>query len=203
LSTVGNGADKNDAVGNAVPSVPHTDVAGIPHTGVPTIPHADIPSVPSIHIPQNATIITPTEIGKIIIECWNKMSEIDENVSTDKFCLMPNHIHGIIIIKNQPVIYVDDEVDINTKCNGIQTERLGLQAERRGRRSLRGVVRGFKSVTTRRYNHIFAGDRNGLWQSSYYDRVIRNKKEYEKIAEYIENNPKNWQMDKHYKYVAI
>ncbi len=157
-------------VGNAVPGVP--------------------PDCPT------ATVL-PTEIGKMVIECWNKMSDVDENVSTDRFCLMPNHIHGIIIIKNQPpALDFNDNSDISENHRTF-SGCLGQVAERRGRRSLQDLVRGFKSVTTRGYNKMVSNCHNGLWQKSYYDRIIRNADEYRKITEYIENNPQQWKTDRH------
>ena len=124
-------------------------------------------------VPQK---MIPTAIGEIVLRSWAKMSEIDKNIETDWFCLMPNHIHGIIIIKNQP--QTNDE------------------AERRGRRSLHSLVRGFKSSVTREYNKFVAeNERNKLWQKSFYDEIIRNKKAYDEISEYIFKNPAKWEED--------
>ena len=89
---------------------------------------------------------------------------------------MPNHIHGIIIIKNQDT--ASDE------------------SERRGRRSLQLVVRGFKSVVTREYNKTVSEEkRNKLWQKSFYDEIIRNQKAYDEISKYIFENPIKWKED--------
>lgn len=145
-------------------------------------------------VPQSVPIVIPTAIGKMVIECWEKISQVEENISTDCFCLMPNHIHGIIVIENQPVE--------NGNCNSINCGGfIGLHrgrrfdgTERRGRRSLPEVVRGFKSVTTRLYNKMGG---NILWQKSYYEHIIRNEIEYKKIAAYIENNPAKWDIDCH------
>ena len=104
------------------------------------------------------------------------MSEFDPNIKTDWFCIMPNHIHGIIVIKNQ------------TATNDA--------AERRGRRSLQSVVRGFKSAVTREYNKLVPEEkRNKLWQKSFYDEIIRNQAAYDKISKYIYENPMNWELD--------
>ena len=89
-----------------------------------------VPSVP----PQ----IKPTKIGKIVLSAWGKLSEIDENIETDCFCLMPNHIHAIVVIKNQEK----------------------LTTERWGQRSLQSIIRGFKSVTTRQYNKLVSNSYN-------------------------------------------
>ena len=65
--------------------------------------------------------VLPNEVGKIIVECWNNINEIYDNVTTDAFCLMPNHVHGIIVIEK------------------------GGQ----GRPPLQKILQGYKSVSTR------------------------------------------------------
>ncbi len=167
-------------VGNAVPGVPQS-VPGVPQPF-------------NVPISQSVPIVIPTAIGKMVIECWEKMAQIDENICTDCFCLMPNHIHGIIVIENQSAE--------NGNCNAINrgefdgTQRRGQfhGTERRGRRSLQEMVRGFKSVTTRLYNKMGG---NVLWQQSFHEHIIRNEIEYNKIAAYIENNPAKWDIDCH------
>lgn len=119
--------------------------------------------------PVRQSVMKANEIGRMIYQCWNKTNEIYKNVRTDVFCLMPNHIHGIIIISEK---------------NG------------QSHPSLSKIIQGFKSVTTRlcfKYNH------KTLWQRNYYDRIIRNQEEYEKIYEYIETNPLKWKEDEYYK----
>lgn len=110
-----------------------------------------------------------TPIGKAIERAWNRINDVDSNFKTDYFRIMPNHIHGIIIIENQ-------EADVS-------------DAERRGRRSLPDIVRGFKSATTREYNKLVPEkDRNKLWQSSFYDEIIKNEQMLFEARKYIEFN---------------
>ena len=90
---------------------------------------------------------------------------------------MPDHIHGIIFIDNSDVI-TDPKGDYDFQVQ-----------ERRGRRSLQGLVKDFKSVTTRQYKSMF-GVEDSLWQDSYYDAVIRSQEQYVEIWNYIENNPR-------------
>jgi REP element-mobilizing transposase RayT len=66
-------------------------------------------------------VMTTNEIGKIVVDCWNRINDIYDNVTTDAFCIMPNHIHGIIVINE------------------------GGQ----GRPPLHKIIQGFKSVTAR------------------------------------------------------
>lgn len=136
-----------------------------------------VPGVPNVSGNENQMV--PTEIGKIVLEAWDKMSRIDSNIKTDYFCLMPNHIHGIIVIENQP--FTENE------------------EERRRRRSIHDLVRGFKSVTTREYNKIVSNnEKNLLWQSSFYDEIIKNEDMLYETRRYIDENPMKWQDDKLY-----
>ena len=115
-----------------------------------------------------------TEVGRMVKDSWEKISQIDESIKTDVFCIMPNHIHGIIVIENKDFF-----------------------AERRGRRSLHSLVSGFKSVTTRRYNKI-TNNCESLWQSSFYDTVIRDESQLYEIRKYITYNHIKWNQDKYF-----
>lgn len=140
----------------------------------------------ALGVPLN-TPFEPTTIGSKIIECWNNISVLYENIETDEFCLMPNHIHGIIIINNK-----SEEVSIKVE------KKYGFEFDH-GNISLQGIIRGFKSVTTRHHNKIVnMTEKNTLWQKSYYEHIIRNETELHKIREYIVNNQLKWSEDKYY-----
>ena len=135
----------------------------------------------------NDALIVPSEIGSKVVECWNNIALLNENIEIDVFCLMPNHIHGIIIIENQlPEI-------VCKKKYGFET------TERRGRRSLQNIIRDFKSVTTRHYNKLVSMElKNTLWQRSYYEHIIRDEQDLNDIREYIGNNPEKWLDDEYF-----
>ena len=88
-------------------------------------------------------------------------------------------IHGIILMDNPDVI-TDPKGDYDFQVQ-----------ERRGRRSLQGLIKDFKSVTTRQYKTMFQVNES-LWQDSFYDTVIRSQEQYNEIRNYIENNPRKW-----------
>lgn len=68
-----------------------------------------------------------------------------------------------------------------------------------GNAVLQSLVAGFKSVTTREYNKLLNnGKTDSLWQSSFYDMVIRNEEQLFEIRNYIFENPIKWEMDKYY-----
>ena len=133
------------------------------------------------------TIFEPTPIGSKIIDCWNNICLLYKNIDTDEFCLMPNHIHGIIIIGNK------------AENESIKTEKkYGFENEQ-GNNSLQSIIRGFKSITTRHYNKLVNDSmKNTLWQKSYYEHIIRNEAELHKTREYIVNNQLKWSQDKYY-----
>ena len=104
--------------------------------------------------------IIPTPIGQMVVDCLLRMPEIEHNLKIDCFGLMPDHIHAVILINDA---YTDEHRPAN-------------DAERRGRPSLQELIRGFKSTTTRLYKKNISEDRkNTLWQSSFYDEIIRNE----------------------------
>ena len=88
-------------------------------------------------------------------------------VSIDKYVVMPNHIHAIVVIDN------------------------GIDAE--NKTSLINIVGQYKAGVSRKIHTLC--DIQLIWQRSFHDRVIRNQKEYEKIWMYIETNPLRWNKD--------
>ena len=120
------------------------------------------------HISTHGPIMRVNEVGKVIQECWDKINGIYDNVRTDAFCLMPNHIHGIIAI---------------------------YEADGQSRPSLPKIIQGFKSITTRM---CFKFNYKTIWQGSFYDHIIRDEDDYKRIYEYIDTNQIKWEIDKYY-----
>ena len=118
-------------------------------------------------------VIKPSDIGKIVLSCWQKMEEVSPYIKLDYYCLMSNHLHGIIQIKNDIV--------------GGQTPPLQQT-------TLGNIIAFFKYKTTKQVNSD-----TPLWQRNYYEHIIRNHQAYEEIAAYIIENPINWRNDKLYK----
>ena len=140
----------------------------------------------ALDVPLN-TIFEPTPIGTNIIECWNNISLLYEDIEIDEFCIMTNHIHGIIIINNK----------LEEKY--IKVERKYGFENVQEKNSLQSIIRGFKSVTTRHHNKMVNDtEKNTLWQKSYYEHIIRNETELHNIREYIVNNQLKWSEDKYY-----
>jgi len=140
-------------------------------------------------------------LGKIVEQQWIKTIDIrpDMNLSLGEFIVMPNHFHGIIFIgENEYNGGTDAMRRRRDAMHGVSTtttetttgNKFGPQSK-----NLASIVRGFKSAVTTwaRKHHITFN-----WQSRYHDHIIRNTTEYNRIANYILNNPANWQEDKFY-----
>lgn len=133
-------------------------------------------------------------IGEIAFHEWMKTAAIrpDMNLILGAFVVMPNHVHGIIIIGDN-------------EYNGVETPCMAsLRSDQKNQftqfgpqyKNVASIIRGYKSSVTTHARKMGDGPFN--WQPLYHDHIIRNQEEYERIAAYIENNPFNWKEDKFY-----
>lgn len=118
-----------------------------------------------------------TIIGQIIKSNWISITTHYDNVDIGEFIIMPNHIHGIIEIRNGA------------------TNRVPAK----GTPTLGNIVGSFKSKCVNEYlKYIKDNDLNDIakiWQRNYYEEIIRDDKSLQRITEYIRNNPQNWCFD--------
>ena len=96
---------------------------------------------------------------------------------------MPNHIHGIMVIRDQSGVV------------GAHGRAPLPQTPHRQPRSLGSFVAGFKSAATKRINVIRGTPGQSVWQRNYYERVIRTDAELNHIRQYIADNPAYWDED--------
>ncbi len=112
-----------------------------------------------------------TEYGKIANDELMLINSRYPDVSVDKYVIMPNHIHIVFIIN-------------------------GEAAGASPRPTVMDVVCAYKSLTTKKCKKLKPIKK--LFQTSFYEHVIRNRDDYEEVARYIENNPITWQYDELY-----
>ena len=135
---------------------------------------------PLINKNNNLSKIKLNQNGKIIDEIWKTLS-IHHNVILDEFVIMPDHIHFILVIKNK-----------NYKLNYIKADiKNTIKGESRLAPTLGWIIGIFKTETTKRINKLNETPGIKLWQRNYYERIIRNEKEYLMIKKYIKDNPIN------------
>ncbi len=122
------------------------------------------------------------EYGLVVQQEWIQTGTMRSNVTLDEFTIMPNHLHGILIIHDERK---------GTLQRAPTTERFGKPVSN----SIPTIVRLFKSSVTKQINQIRNHPGLPVWQRNYYERVVRNEKELFKIREYIQNNPMQWDID--------
>jgi len=112
--------------------------------------------------------------GKFAERYWNEIPNHYKNVEIDEFIIMPNHIHGIVIIVG------------NAYMRSLQD---------RTKMPLSRIIQQYKSSVTREINS-FQNDFCFKWHKSFYDHIIKHEKTLNNIREYITNNPLKWDSDK-------
>ncbi len=180
--------------------------------------------------------------GRIIEKFWTELNNNHLGIKLDDFIIMPNHIHGIIVlhgniktinktdhnnvetirgvetihdvdhnnvekIRDVETIHGVDHNNVET-IRGVETiHELSLREKNdknidnrviRRKMLIPKIIGRFKMQTTKEINIIQKTIGNKLWQSGYYDRIIRNENELRNIKKYIKNNPKKWESDLNY-----
>jgi len=131
----------------------------------------------------------PSEAGSIVQATWNALPEHYPHVALDSFVLMPNHMHGIIVIMRRD--------DINHRRGGFQTRPYTAEEHLVPTpQGLPEIVRAFKTFSSRRINQACGTLGAKVWQRNYWERIIRDDEELAGIREYIQNNPARWDLDK-------
>jgi putative transposase len=166
-----NGA-KNDGAKNDVVIQNETDFGnddGEPQIGRPQGP------APTVARNGDAPKFILNDAGKMVEIEWLKLTERFPNIELHEFVVMPNHFHGILQI-------------VDVAAAG---------------KTVGDMMDAFKSITTVEYIHgvktlDWEKFNRKLWQRNYYEHIIRDEKSYQRISEYIINNPYKWKDDKFY-----
>ncbi len=150
--------------------------------------------------------------GKIVAEEWQRTGKLRDGVSLDAFIVMPDHVHGLVWICHSDDDQ-EEETDVNSRNEGGRSKRKGretcqsrkeirevhlaktsqelppgLEKQRAG--TLSTIIGCFKAAVTRRINEKRNTPGETVWQSSFHDHIVRNRKELHRIRRYIRTNPK-------------
>jgi len=127
--------------------------------------------------------------GRIVQSCWEQIPTHFPHVGVDAYVIMPNHIHGILLIYN-------DHTKVGAQHAAPLQNNIKKPNQKVEPGSLGAIVRSFKSAVTRQVRREM--NLTTIWQRNYYEHIIRNPVDYEKITAYILDNPRNWQDDEEY-----
>ncbi|MBU4252305.1 MAG: transposase [Candidatus Omnitrophica bacterium] len=137
--------------------------------------------------------MTLNDVGIMVENNWNKLKQRFQFVDLDEFIVMPNHLHGVIVIVGAPLVGAQNG-DVIADDDGATT---------RVAPTLGDIIGAFKSITTNEYirnvkNENWLPFDEYFWQRNYYEHVIRNDNDLNRIREYIVNNPVQWKEDEYY-----
>ncbi len=118
--------------------------------------------------------------GRIALQCWYALPEHFPKLQLDEFVVMPNHIHGIVVIRDDPMVAANVIRRFGTAVPG----------------SIPTVVRSLKSAITRGVNRTRNTIGAKVWQRGYWEHVVRDEAELRRIQSYIARNPEKWESDR-------
>ena len=154
------------------------------------------------------------EIGQIIIDCWNHIPQHFPSVELYEYVVMPNHMHGIIawgIPKPEdphpPKIAEARSPRLSQIATPFEnTKNVGARSPRPLKNnlnrinetpsfSLGKIIAYFKYQSTKRINQRYNTPGMRLWQKNYYDHIVRDDPDLQRLREYIQINPMKWELD--------
>ncbi len=150
------------------------------------------------------------QFGQLVASHWQNLAQHHSTLNVDKFVIMPNHIHGILILKDgqakhnefvgagladppvathnasspKPALLLQNVAPLSSK-NVATTQRYSISE----------IIRGFKTFSARRINQIRRSPGVPVWQRNYYEHIIRDETASSTIRRYVANNPKSWKAD--------
>jgi len=152
-----------------------------------------------------------SHIGLLADVCWYEIKNHAKNIRLDAFQVMPNHIHGILILDGNERETIDPvHDDVKTTRDVETTHALSLQQsqqqpppqsqsqgqkrfQHQGSNTISSIIGSYKSAVTKHAHRLgFEFE----WQDRFHDIIIRNEELYSRITDYINNNPAKWEEDK-------
>jgi putative transposase len=137
------------------------------------------------------------DAGCIVKQCWDNIPAHFSHVELDEFIVMPNHVHGIIVIVGAQFIAPcgtitpsNHNATNNDKNHGAMKQGAINRAPTIGE-----IVRVFKARCTHAINQTHNTPGHPVWQRNYYEHIIRDDEEINRIREYIIENPAKWTKD--------
>jgi hypothetical protein len=154
-------------------------------------------------------------VGVIANVLWYEILHHAKNVELGEFVVMPNHIHGIIILNGNNPPWTMESIDRpvgsrhalspqsipQQSTDGLIDEPNTPESEKTigqkrfqnpGKNTISSIVGSYKSAVTKYANRMYLPF---AWQSLFHDRIIRDSRSFQNISVYIQNNPQNWKED--------
>ena len=147
-----------------------------------------------------------SDLGKTAENCWREIPRHFPFVKLDEFVIMPNHVHGIIVIEKPMICNVSAKSGESNETHTAQQSDVSQQTREPNTphepvsnfgpqsKNIASIIRGFKiGVTKYAVNNNIPFE----WQGRYYDHIIRDENDLNRIRKYIIENPSKWKMDEY------
>jgi putative transposase len=120
-------------------------------------------------------------LGYIAFTCWQAIPNHFSHVELDAFVIMPNHLHGILVIRDT-LVGATHASPLHNLCGPAP-------------KSVGAIVGSYKSAVSKHINAICNTKGNSIWQRNYYEHINRNDESLHNIRQYILENPWRWAGD--------
>jgi len=161
-----------------------------------------------------------SEIGLLAHQFWCEIPDHFPFICLDAFVIMPNHIHGVLIIDKdndghfgpktvsdsgsgtppssiKPLTISSDISKTNAKSSNIHADiTLGHKRfQNQGSNTISSIIGSYKSIVSKKAHPIY---KDFGWQAGFYDHIVHSDREFDRIRQYIDDNPANWTNDKYF-----
>jgi REP element-mobilizing transposase RayT len=136
-----------------------------------------------------------SSVGKVAHCFWTEIPQHHANVALDAFMVMPNHVHGIIVIqRTKPAHQVTLGRAAVSQVAQSRCATFAARSPRSG--SLGAIIRSYKAAVTHqvRQNELSSF----AWHSRFYDQIIRDRNHLSRVRQYIRDNPMKWHLDRYH-----
>ncbi len=143
---------------------------------------------------KNREFLFETSEAKFAVEStWHSLLDIFANIELGEFVVMPNHIHCIVCIIGKGCYRLHPGT---WKNDGIRRDRRPPIPTDTKFETLSNIIGAFKTTAATRINELRGVIGLSVWQKSFYDHIVRNEHELERIQKYIQNNLIEWVEDR-------
>jgi putative transposase len=145
-------------------------------------------------------------LGLLVQHEWLRLPARFKEIELDEYIIMPNHIHGIIVIGDDRMGIGEKSNSINDRTGtGVKSSLLNNSKNPRAPTgeqfgnpipgSIPTIIRSFKASVTYRVKIMRGNFEMPVWQRNYYEHVIRDEPEWHRTRLYIQENPAQWSRD--------
>ena len=172
-------------------------------------------------------------VGRIVEKVWHELPEHYPHVELDAFVVMPDHVHGIVVfVGGDSEAGSDSGPTLGSATVGSRAEEAGYKPARTQdgtrpeeaglkpaptqdartqdeaptkvrRHGLSEVLRGFKTYSGRRVNGLRGTPGVAVWQRGYYEHVVRNEEDMNRIRQYFQENPLRWWLKRENRGIGV